>query len=81
MTEYCFSINYVLIKMSIQTAYTTAIQAAEHFIYIENNYFIGKHGPLNFSFNPLISRSSVCHDIPISMCLLNLRVMLESPKK
>ncbi|KAM0926643.1 hypothetical protein ACQ4PT_003646 [Festuca glaucescens] len=31
----------VLIDMSIQTAYVTAIRAAQHFIYIENQYFIG----------------------------------------
>ncbi|XP_078447982.1 phospholipase D gamma 1-like [Wolffia australiana] len=31
----------VLIDMSIHTAYVTAIRAAQHFIYIENQYFIG----------------------------------------
>uniref|UniRef100_A0ACD5WVE9 Uncharacterized protein n=1 Tax=Avena sativa TaxID=4498 RepID=A0ACD5WVE9_AVESA len=31
----------VLIDMSIQTAYVTAIRSAQHFIYIENQYFIG----------------------------------------
>lgn len=31
----------VLIDMSIQTAYVKAIRAAQHFIYIENQYFIG----------------------------------------
>lgn len=31
----------VLIDMSIHTAYVQAIRAAQHFIYIENQYFIG----------------------------------------
>ncbi|KAK3022839.1 hypothetical protein RJ639_046659 [Escallonia herrerae] len=31
----------VLIDMSIHTAYVTAIRAAQHYIYIENQYFIG----------------------------------------
>ncbi|KAJ0444383.1 putative phospholipase D [Helianthus annuus] len=31
----------VLIDMSIHSAYVTAIRAAQHFIYIENQYFIG----------------------------------------
>uniref|UniRef100_A0A453J6R5 Phospholipase D n=1 Tax=Aegilops tauschii subsp. strangulata TaxID=200361 RepID=A0A453J6R5_AEGTS len=31
----------VLIDMSIHTAYVTAIRAAQHFIYIENQYFLG----------------------------------------
>ncbi|WOL07514.1 phospholipase D gamma 1-like [Canna indica] len=31
----------VLIDMSIQTAYINAIRAAQHFIYIENQYFLG----------------------------------------
>ncbi|XP_037473197.1 phospholipase D beta 1-like [Triticum dicoccoides] len=31
----------VLIDMSIHTAYVNAIRAAQHFIYIENQYFIG----------------------------------------
>ncbi|KAG6748031.1 hypothetical protein POTOM_047926 [Populus tomentosa] len=31
----------VLIDMSIHTAYVMAIRAAQHFIYIENQYFIG----------------------------------------
>ncbi|KAL6659935.1 hypothetical protein ACP70R_002057 [Stipagrostis hirtigluma subsp. patula] len=31
----------VLIDMSVQTAYVNAIRAAQHFIYIENQYFLG----------------------------------------
>lgn len=31
----------VLIDMSIHMAYVKAIRAAQHFIYIENQYFIG----------------------------------------
>lgn len=31
----------VLIDMSIHAAYIKAIRAAQHFIYIENQYFIG----------------------------------------
>jgi hypothetical protein len=31
----------VLIDMSIHTAYVHAIRAAQHYIYIENQYFIG----------------------------------------
>uniref|UniRef100_A0A0D9VNR8 Phospholipase D n=1 Tax=Leersia perrieri TaxID=77586 RepID=A0A0D9VNR8_9ORYZ len=31
----------VLIDMSIQTAYVNAIRGAQHFIYIENQYFLG----------------------------------------
>lgn len=31
----------VLIDMSIHTAYVKAIRAAQHFVYIENQYFIG----------------------------------------
>ncbi|KAK3006976.1 hypothetical protein RJ639_015577, partial [Escallonia herrerae] len=31
----------LLIDMSIHTAYVTAIRAAQHYIYIENQYFIG----------------------------------------
>lgn len=31
----------MLIDMSIQTAYVKAIRSAQHFIYIENQYFIG----------------------------------------
>ncbi len=31
----------VLIDMSIHAAYVKAIRAAQHFIYIENQYFLG----------------------------------------
>lgn len=31
----------MLIDMSIHTAYVKAIRTAQHFIYIENQYFIG----------------------------------------
>lgn len=31
----------MLIDMSIHTAYVKAIRAAQHFIYIENQYFLG----------------------------------------
>lgn len=31
----------MLIDMSIHTAYVKAIRAAQHYIYIENQYFIG----------------------------------------
>lgn len=31
----------MLIDMSIHTAYVKAIRAAQHFVYIENQYFIG----------------------------------------
>lgn len=31
----------VLIDMSIHSAYVKAIRSAQHFIYIENQYFIG----------------------------------------
>lgn len=31
----------VFIDMSIHTAYVKAIRAAQHFIYIENQYFLG----------------------------------------
>lgn len=31
----------VLIDMSIHTAYVKAIRSAQHFIYIENQYFLG----------------------------------------
>ncbi|KAJ4712932.1 Phospholipase D [Melia azedarach] len=48
----------VLIDMSIHTAYVKAIQAAQHFIYIENQYFIGSSfnwdSDKNFGANNLI---------------------------
>jgi hypothetical protein len=31
----------VLIDMSVHTAYVNAIRGAQHFIYIENQYFLG----------------------------------------
>lgn len=33
--------KHVLIDMSIHAAYIKAIRAAQHFIYIENQYFLG----------------------------------------
>ncbi|KAF6139881.1 hypothetical protein GIB67_009728 [Kingdonia uniflora] len=35
------TIKNVLIDMSIHTAYVKAIRSAQHFIYIENQYFLG----------------------------------------
>ncbi|CAH1419813.1 unnamed protein product [Lactuca virosa] len=40
-TKNLFCGKNVLIDMSIHSAYVTAIRGAQHFIYIENQYFIG----------------------------------------
>jgi hypothetical protein len=67
--------------MSIQTAYVTAIRAAQHFIYIENQYFIGssfhwdshrdvgKHGLLQFFFQ---SYQFSFHEIGRSSAFMHL---------
>lgn len=47
----------VLIDMSIHTAYVKAIRAAQHFIYIENQYFIGSS--YNWSSNKDIGEESL----------------------
>lgn len=66
----------VLIDMSIHTAYVKAIRAAQHFIYIENQYFLGS------SFNWDSHRDlgeSICDneqmkDVNISIQVSNLKL-------
>lgn len=54
----------VLIDMSIHTAYVKAIRAAQHFIYIENQYFIGSS--YNWSSNKDIGANNL---IPMEIAL------------
>ncbi|CAA3018136.1 phospholipase D gamma 1-like [Olea europaea subsp. europaea] len=54
----------VLIDMSIHTAYVEAIRAAQHFIYIENQYFIGSS--YNWSTNKDVGANNL---IPIEIAL------------
>ncbi|KAK3006978.1 hypothetical protein RJ639_015579, partial [Escallonia herrerae] len=51
----------VLIDMSIHTAYIKAIRAAQHFIYIENQYFLGSS--YNWSNYKNLGSSSNCSTI------------------
>uniref|UniRef100_A0A0D9XLR7 phospholipase D n=1 Tax=Leersia perrieri TaxID=77586 RepID=A0A0D9XLR7_9ORYZ len=54
----------VLIDMSIHTAYVNAIRGAQHFIYIENQYFIGSS--FNWDSNKDIGANNL---IPIEIAL------------
>ncbi|XP_062200373.1 phospholipase D gamma 1-like [Phragmites australis] len=54
----------VLIDMSIHTAYVHAIRAAQHFIYIENQYFIGSS--FNWDSNKDVGANNL---IPIEIAL------------
>lgn len=54
----------VLIDMSIHTAYVQAIRAAQHFIYIENQYFIGSS--YNWSSNKDVGANNL---IPMEIAL------------
>ncbi|EMS45543.1 Phospholipase D beta 1 [Triticum urartu] len=54
----------VLIDMSIHTAYVNAIRAAQHFIYIENQYFIGSS--FNWDSNKDIGANNL---VPIEIAL------------
>ncbi|CAL5196197.1 unnamed protein product [Lathyrus oleraceus] len=54
----------VLIDMSIHTAYVKAIRAAQHYIYIENQYFIGSS--YNWSQNKEIGANNL---IPLEIAL------------
>nr|CAD1835371.1 unnamed protein product [Ananas comosus var. bracteatus] len=54
----------VLIDMSIHTAYVNAIRAAQHFIYIENQYFLGSS--FNWDSNKDIGANNL---IPIEIAL------------
>ncbi|CAI8607328.1 unnamed protein product [Vicia faba] len=54
----------VLIDMSIHTAYVKAIRAAQHYIYIENQYFIGSS--YNWSQNKDIGANNL---IPMEIAL------------
>ncbi|KAE8722165.1 Phospholipase D gamma 1 [Hibiscus syriacus] len=54
----------VLIDMSIHTAYVKAIRAAQHFIYIENQYFIGSS--FNWSSNKDLGANNL---IPMEIAL------------
>ncbi|KAG8092346.1 hypothetical protein GUJ93_ZPchr0012g19242 [Zizania palustris] len=54
----------VLIDMSIHTAYINAIRGAQHFIYIENQYFIGSS--FNWDSNKDIGANNL---IPIEIAL------------
>jgi len=47
----------VLIDMSIHTAYVHAIRAAQHYIYIENQYFIGSS--FNWDSNKDLGRDAI----------------------
>ncbi|XP_076958555.1 phospholipase D gamma 1-like [Bidens hawaiensis] len=54
----------VLIDMSIHTAYVEAIRAAQHFIYIENQYFIGSS--FNWSNHKTVGANNL---IPMEIAL------------
>ncbi|KAJ1299082.1 hypothetical protein BS78_01G503900 [Paspalum vaginatum] len=54
----------VLIDMSVQTAYVNAIRGAQHFIYIENQYFLGSS--FNWSSHKDIGANNL---IPIEIAL------------
>ncbi|KAG1362334.1 Phospholipase D beta 2 [Cocos nucifera] len=54
----------VLIDMSIHTAYVNAIRAAQHFIYIENQYFLGSS--FNWDSNKDLGANNL---IPIEIAL------------
>ncbi|CAA6656283.1 unnamed protein product [Spirodela intermedia] len=62
----------VLIDMSIHTAYVTAIRAAQHFVYIENQYFLGS------SYN--WSRNTFCYLIGANN-LIPMEIALKIAKK
>ncbi|PWA96731.1 phospholipase D gamma 1 [Artemisia annua] len=54
----------VLIDMSIHTAYVKAIRAAQHFIYIENQYFLGSS--FNWSHHKTLGANNL---IPMEIAL------------
>ncbi|XP_009627346.1 phospholipase D gamma 1-like [Nicotiana tabacum] len=57
----------VLIDMSIHTAYVKAIRAAQHFIYIENQYFIGSS--YNWSqYNDVGANNLIPMEIALKIC-------------
>lgn len=70
----------LVIDKSIQTAYIQAIRSAQHFIYIENQYFIGssyawpsyKNAGSNFYSNYLHNMLTLC----MVSLLLNLEDLL-----
>ncbi|KAE8701022.1 hypothetical protein F3Y22_tig00110549pilonHSYRG00117 [Hibiscus syriacus] len=57
------AVKNVLIDMSIHTAYVKAIRTAQHFIYIENQYFIGS------SFNWSSNKDLANNFIPMELAL------------
>lgn len=61
----------VLIDMSIHTAYVKAIRAAQHFIYIENQYFIGS----SYNWNSHKDIGENCLPILITLSYLGLYVV------
>ncbi|MCO5595440.1 hypothetical protein L7F22_049482 [Adiantum nelumboides] len=54
----------IAIDMSIHTAYTNAIRSAQHFIYIENQYFLGS----SFAW-PSYKDAGANHLVPIEIAL------------
>ncbi|WMV49378.1 hypothetical protein MTR67_042763 [Solanum verrucosum] len=57
----------VLIDMSIHTAYVKAIRAAQHFVYIENQYFIGSS--YNWSqYNDVGANNLIPMEIALKIC-------------
>jgi len=59
----------VLIDMSIHTAYVKAIRAAQHYIYIENQYFIGSS--YNWSQNKDIGKQLLSKHMLLVLALKN----------
>lgn len=50
----------LVVDRSIQTAYIQAIRSAQHFIYIENQYFIGSSYAWS-SYTEAGSKIIICH--------------------
>lgn len=74
----------LLIDMSIHTAYVKAIRAAQHFIYIENQYFLGSS--FNWSnYNDLGEKQAICRHVLVLIFHLSLHsktklmMMVETP--
>eukprot|EP00250_Pteridium_aquilinum_P005314 c15429_g1_i1 orf=299-2836(-) len=55
----------IAVDMSIQTAYIKAIRSAQHFIYIENQYFIGS----SFAWPTYKRNAGANHLVPIELAL------------
>ena len=68
----------VLIDMSIHTAYVKAIRSAQHYIYIENQYFIGSS--YNWSQHKDLGMASLSAQVLLVASRIPLAAVMKSLK-